>query len=340
MELTPQLVREAILPIPSHDRKTWLDIGMAIHSGLGDKGWPVWSEWSKRSDNYDARSCVSTWKSFKAGGGITIGTLFHLAKEHGWKPLGKITAEDWKRIHRTTQDIRSMQARLDRERDDAAAAASKTASRMLEEARFDVHPYLAAKGFSPSEADSLYLNTQRTLGKGLVRHGKLLVPMRDVAGRSGRLTAVQEIDEDGSKRFQPAGCRVRGSGHVCGARGADIIWYCEGYVTALSLFDALQRCYRSKDAVVAGMSAANMRLLARESASLRSESRLVVMADNDDAGIKAARDTGLPWWTPSMMPHGSDANDFRMLHGAEDLAGVLTEITLRLGTGVRGEITL
>ncbi len=64
----------------------WLQIGMALHSGLGGNGFAVWSSWSARSDKYPGEAVLAThWKSFKPGR-TGIGTLFHLAKQAGWKP--------------------------------------------------------------------------------------------------------------------------------------------------------------------------------------------------------------------------------------------------------------
>jgi hypothetical protein len=68
-------------------RKTWLDVGMAVHAlGWGDKGYELWTEWSKRSAKFDEADQRKTWESFKSDreNGITIGTLIHLAKQAGW----------------------------------------------------------------------------------------------------------------------------------------------------------------------------------------------------------------------------------------------------------------
>lgn len=65
----------------------WLQIGMALHSALGAEGFGLWDAWSARSDKYPGQNVLgSHWKSFKAGG-VQIGTLFHLAKQAGWKPI-------------------------------------------------------------------------------------------------------------------------------------------------------------------------------------------------------------------------------------------------------------
>lgn len=63
----------------------WLQVGMALQSVLGADGFAVWDGWSAQSEKYRGQSDLNShWKSFKSGG-VKIGTLFHLAKQAGWK---------------------------------------------------------------------------------------------------------------------------------------------------------------------------------------------------------------------------------------------------------------
>jgi len=65
----------------------WLRVGMALHSELGDGGLGVWDMWSARSQKYPGnREVASHWRSFRPGGGITIATLYGMAKQAGWQP--------------------------------------------------------------------------------------------------------------------------------------------------------------------------------------------------------------------------------------------------------------
>jgi len=68
---------------PGCDYHTWLACGMALKAELGDAGFELWDRWSAASPKYDARQMASKWRSF-SGRGITAGTLFHIAKQHGW----------------------------------------------------------------------------------------------------------------------------------------------------------------------------------------------------------------------------------------------------------------
>lgn len=65
----------------------WIQVGMAIHAALGEGGFAVWDYWSAKGSKYaGGKAMASHWKSFKPGGRVTAGTLFKLAKDHGYKP--------------------------------------------------------------------------------------------------------------------------------------------------------------------------------------------------------------------------------------------------------------
>ena len=81
-------IRKALAFIPAEDRDTWLRMGMAIKSELGDNGFDVWNEWSQQAESYKQATAREVWKSIKAGGGVNIGTLFHEAKANGWRDDG------------------------------------------------------------------------------------------------------------------------------------------------------------------------------------------------------------------------------------------------------------
>jgi len=68
----------------------WLKVGMAIHHAMpNEDGLALWDEISKNDDRYKVGECRQKWEGFKRGGtsdgrrGITIKTLFEIAKEHG-----------------------------------------------------------------------------------------------------------------------------------------------------------------------------------------------------------------------------------------------------------------
>lgn len=83
----------ALAAIPSDDYEIWYQVGMALQ-GLGwersdgsDIGFTIWDEWSQLCpDKYALGTCEEKWRGFArtARGEITLGTIYHLAAQHGW----------------------------------------------------------------------------------------------------------------------------------------------------------------------------------------------------------------------------------------------------------------
>jgi|GEM_PF-1262096 len=71
---------------PDCDYDDWIKIGMAIHAELGAGAFHVWDAWSARGGKYPGEKALRAhWKSFRPGA-VTIGTLYGIANESGWKP--------------------------------------------------------------------------------------------------------------------------------------------------------------------------------------------------------------------------------------------------------------
>jgi hypothetical protein len=82
-----ELMAEALKHIPADlDRHSWIRIGMALKATLGDAGFELWDAWSSTGETYDAGQMQAQWRSFPEHGSITAGTLFYVAKQHGWTP--------------------------------------------------------------------------------------------------------------------------------------------------------------------------------------------------------------------------------------------------------------
>lgn len=81
-------IKGALAFIPADDRDDWLSVGMAIHREArgSDHGFLTWDDWSHESEKYDARDQRRVWKSFgeTRRQAVGIGSLFDLAKRHGW----------------------------------------------------------------------------------------------------------------------------------------------------------------------------------------------------------------------------------------------------------------
>jgi hypothetical protein len=81
-------IRSALAVIPADDRDVWFQVNAALHStGWGDPARALGDEYSMKSGKWDRAEQDKLWNSFARGYGgrlITLGTLFELAKQHGW----------------------------------------------------------------------------------------------------------------------------------------------------------------------------------------------------------------------------------------------------------------
>jgi putative DNA primase/helicase len=294
-------IRAAISFIPAHDRDTWVLIGMAVKSELGNDGFGLWDEWSATSEStYDAGAARSVWRSIKAQGGVTIRSLFRQALNNGWTP----TREQREMV---SQPRARSQADIEAERaeNEKRQQAARFAGEVIQKCRTGSHPYLDRKGF-PQEV-------------GLIDYdGRLVIPMRNIRDHR-RVQSLQWIDAEGEKRFVPGGA-AKAAALTLG-RGNEA-WLCEGYATGLSVRAALKSLYRDCRVVVC-FSAGNIAHVAAQLSGRR-----FVVADNDQSGTgqRFAEKTGLPWCMPPTVGH--DANDMHLARGLPALASLLREIAL------------
>ena len=331
-------LQAALYSIPADDRETWVQIGMAIKSELGEPGFHVWDRWSRQSESYKAPDAKAVWRSIKANGGITIRTLYHEAKAHGWQ--GEVPARP-QISPEERQRLAEQQARQDAEAERMHREAAMFAEKVIAESVLTTHCYLARKGFPEAQGlvtqQDYYRNGQDV---PLVERGSLILPMRDA--KTGALCSLQEIKADGTKK-NLAGGRAKGAVHRLGRGFARC--YCEGYTTGLSIQAALAQLYR-RDEVVVCFSA---QALPQAASYDYWWPEGYVVADHDlhscprckhrwdgawesccpvcgntsvtmAAGEKYARETRLPYWMP---PEPGDANDFHQRHGVEALADAL-----------------
>lgn len=156
---------------------------------------------------------------------------------------------------------------IDPERLARQQAASRLAQQILRSTSFAdaAHPYLIRKRIPPEQ-----------LGQDA---NDLLVPMFD--GR-GQIWNIQRIDASGSKRFLTGG-RTKGLFWFAGI-ARDVICIGEGMATMAAVRRA------TGHAVMAAMSAANLPAVARIAHERRPDVQLFIAADDDAAGIKAARE--------------------------------------------------
>jgi putative DNA primase/helicase len=119
--VTPELARDALAYIPANlPRDDWARIGAAIKSEFPDSvGFDLFDTWSQSSDGYDAKATAQTWKSIKASGGVTIGTLFYEAKARGFDLAEWHREHDEKEPKQTPEQKREADERRTREQAEA-----------------------------------------------------------------------------------------------------------------------------------------------------------------------------------------------------------------------------
>jgi Primase C terminal 2 (PriCT-2) len=82
---TVDRVRHALATIPADDYEVYLKVGMALKSEFGDGGFSLYRDWAVRSVKFDDAENRRKWASITPEGGVTIATLFALARDHGWR---------------------------------------------------------------------------------------------------------------------------------------------------------------------------------------------------------------------------------------------------------------
>lgn len=272
------MIDEAIRAIPSDDRDVWVQVGMAVKSELGNDGFELWDSWSRTSDRYNKSSAKAVWRSIRPQGGITVRTLFKLAREYGWKGAGTVEP---------IQATRTRTAEPDRDLIERRRKAAQKAAQMISECRLDAHPYFASKGFPEQLVHVL--------------DDLAVIPMH----YAGELVGCQTIDPNGMKKFL-YGQRSAGAEFVIGQGRLHVL--CEGYATALSA-QAVLRNLKLPYSIHVTFSAGNMKRIAQ------GLPEGLVLADNDasQTGERVAQEIG---WTYFMSDTvGEDFNDFHQRAG-------------------------
>jgi putative DNA primase/helicase len=322
--MTPdiQRVQSALAFIPAQDRDTWLRMGMAVKSELGDDGFPIWNEWSQNAENYAERDAKAVWRSITPTGKVTGGTLIHEAKQRGWKPSGSAQRPDAAEIERQRRE------RADRAAKDAAELAARNA-KARDQAQeiwkrcqpLMAHDYATAKGIKAYGA-RLYK------GPLIVRDtrvdGSLVTPLVDGAGV---IHALQYITPAGDKLF-PYGSAKSGHYFAIGKPAQRII-VCEGYATACSIHEA------TGEAVAVAFDRTNLAPVAAAIRAKYPDMELLIAADNDawtegNPGTKNATEAAQAVNARVAVPVFKDASgkptDFNDLHKLEGLEAVKAQI--------------
>ncbi len=265
----------------------------------------------------------STWRSFKASGGVTIGTLLHMAKERGFvlpKASQPAAKPDPAEAARLAAERKARQEAEQAAQDVAHALAATEAAALLDSASTEGEsPYLVRKGVPPYGV---------RFGAG----GWLLVPVRDAAGKLWNVQRIAPTKPDsGPDKLFLKGGRKSGLWHLIGIDGASpspapgVVLIAEGYATAASLHEATGRL------VAVAFDAGNLGHVAKALRNQYPAALLVLCGDDDaqtfaatgknpgrDAATAAARAVrGLAVFPENLPEGGTDFNDMHQSVGLD-----------------------
>lgn len=151
------------------------------------------------------------------------------------------------------------------------------------------HPYLVRKSVQPHHCRENEV-------------GDLLIPVTDI---DGAIMSLQTINYACMKRFFP-GAKMRGGMHVIQGKRSDAIYLVEGWATGASVVEYTDHT------TICCFSSGNLPVVAEIVRQHYPDIPMAIIADHDDAGIKAANKaayaTGARVWYPPVA--GYDFNDW------------------------------
>lgn len=289
-----QSINDVLASIPAslpHDE--WVKTAMALKSA--GVAFEVFDAWSSTASSYNSRDARLTWRSVEPTGGITIASLFHIAKQYGYDP--NQSGADFRLLIEQTKQ--KQQKALRKCQKDTKKAKWK-ANQILDSCDYSEpnHPYFFSKHIAPP------------LPVWQLRQS-LVIPVMDLLGE---VHSLQFIQPNGKKTFLKNGA-IKGHFYQIWSRKrpTDAIVICEGYATAITL-----ACHYTPDCtVVVAFNAGNLKPVARVLRAAFPDVHIVIAGDNDKSGtgqkaaFEAAKavsgDVALPVFQDEKA--GSDWND-------------------------------
>ena len=318
--------RDALHAIPPDlTRDEWVRVGMGAHAaGLG---FDDFNNWSAGGGTYNERDARDTWRSFKPGRGVGVGTLFKIADEHGHRAsLGDSRVSTPNRLHQTrpaqARNRPSAPAKPPRPSPGAAAVWKRCKPATAE------HGYIVAKGGTPEglrvvpEGDSLTIGGQRMAGA-------LVVPVLALAGGepvSLQFIAPPDMAATWKAAGKPAklnlpGASVAGVFIVGDMLPGGTVYVCEGIGQAWA-------CWKATGcAAVVCFGWGRVRGVAAELRQRDASARLVLVPDvgkEQKAETIAHEVAGSFIELPEGLEQNDDVNDFAKREGVDALEALLS----------------
>ena len=309
-------IRAALSFVCPDDRDTWVAMGMAVKDELGAAGFDIWDAWSQQSASYQPAAAKSVWKSFKASGKVSVGSLFHAARLAGWQDDDRYAIPDPLEVERRRAVRAAAEAAETRKREQLAERAGHRAGALWSSAsRTGVSPYLVHKRV---EAESIRFLSDGAVVVPLVRYG---VPPS--------LVGAQVILADGAKRFVTGSAKQGSACRLGMVVEGQPIMVAEGLATGLTIRQATGRRWP----VFVAFDAGNLLPVALMLRRLFPRCPLLICADDDfmtagNPGIAKAKKVvkQVPYahliYPVFSGPRSARTTDFNDLHVAEGIDAV------------------
>lgn len=335
----------AAIPTPGEGRRDeWLKIGMAYKAAGGD--FETWDAWSRQGGGYDGAAARSTWDSIAPDGGITAGTLFGKAREHGWRRGGDYDRLlDAARRGKPRRDAGGKAKATDKadnpdkseglEAQKAPAGGEAVTNKFIAECEWNegetgkATEYLKGRGLTEETIKRFHIGYHPCFRMAGTAEPRVIIPYPgDAYFMARRLSPAGDKDKD--KKCLFARSDIAGGQRLFNfpalVNGAEEVIICEGQIDAMTLEQA-------GAAAVGCLTPAKMLAALDRAGDALTARRFVYCLDMDEAGVEkgekmraALAGRQLPCY-PVEMPEGvKDANDLLTQRGAAALQGWLRGI--------------
>ena len=335
-------VLEALQFIPVGGHEVRFRIACMLKSELGDTGRDLWDQWRDGRGDDEADS---VWKSISETGPLKIGTLFHEAKQKGWRDEGRYAKPTPEEIAErkgiAAERAAQEEAEIARERADTARkAAAILKAEATTEAKTD-NPYLVRKQVSPlatlreidAGAAAAILGYAPSC-RGELLAGRLLV----VPVKQGDAISTLELIDGNKRKAALAGRGSKLGGYWATERlpvgdGAGLtLLIGEGVATVLSASAA------TGHPGIATLSSGNLLAVTKDMRERFPNAILVILADLAkttgepdphaiEAAIAGAGRLAIPDFGADRVPSMKDFNDLAILAGPEAVSRAVANAT-------------
>lgn len=283
---------------PGTDREAWVRASTAAKAAGVD--FDSWHDWCAQAANYRNESdCRAVWQSIKPDGGIGAGTLFHLAKETGWRD--------------EVSPARAMQSPAAAPPHERQGMEPSTLWNGCKSAAGD-HPYIVKKGGS-TDGLRTYHGPMKIAGQAC--EGALVLPCRTLAGE---LASLQLVTSNGKlflpgRKLPPDACLVLGA-----IETGRPVFLVEGIGQAWSATKA------TGCAAVVTFGWGRVAQVAREIKAHYPAARVVLVPDGgkEQQAVEISRALDCQYvQLPPGTPRNGDINDIEQAHGIEAVRRLL-----------------